>query len=104
MKQKRLLELAGVQIDEAGGAAFVVAVDDEGFTNALVGPFTNGGVALAWVREMTKKGYHFDNPQDIYNNPLQKIEFEMPVRMALVKNMLTMAHYGSKQKIWCARP
>ena len=64
MKKQRLLELAGVQIDEAGGAAFVVAVDDEGFTNALVGPFTNGGVALAWVREMTKKGYHFDNPQE----------------------------------------
>ena len=64
MKQKRLLELAGIQIDEAGGAAFVVAIDDEGFTNALVGPFANGGAANKWVKEMMKKGYHFNNPQE----------------------------------------
>ena len=47
MKKQRLLKLAGMQIDEAGGAVFVVAADEEGFTNALVGPFAKWSCSVS---------------------------------------------------------
>ena len=77
MEKQRLLELAGVQLNEADGQVFVIATDDEGFTSALVGPFSPAR-AKSWVAKMMKKGYHFKNPQEPLDikRPINPGEYE----------------------------